>query len=137
LYLRPVVLSLALALVLVGCGGAPQRSPPPLRCPAPRAWSGAFAACARVDLGKIVTWTRQSVQQSVTDAVADDPATVDAALDAIAADAGDDAIECAIAAIESSVPRALGEAAETFYPGLAAARAWIARRLTSSGRWRS
>jgi hypothetical protein len=90
-------------------------------------WSGPFATCTSADLGKIVASTGQNVQQSVTDAVADDPVGVDVALNAIAFDTGVDAIGCAIAAIESSVPRVLGASAETFYPGLLEARAWLAR----------
>lgn len=130
MYLRPIALALAL-VATGGCGSQQQK------CGAPRIWSGPFATCASADLGKIVASTGQNVQQSVSDAVADDPVGVDVALNAIAFDAGVDAINCAIAAIESSVPRALDASAEAFYPGLRAARAWLERHLTSSGRSRS
>lgn len=123
------VLALAVGtLALAGCAGVQKMT-------------GAFSSCMKADLGKEITVGafKGTAEQVIADIVAGDAAAVPGELELAAIALGGklaiDTIDCAIAALENSVPTAVAGSgapssarAAPFYPGLVAARTWVTKQ---------
>lgn len=110
---------------LVGCAAAKQDV---------KTMSGAFATCAKADLGVIVPEAGVTLLSDVAKLVTGNPVTLVADLTALGMTFGVDSIKCAIASVEAVIappPAATGSgsaqlATATRPPGLVRALAWAA-----------
>ncbi len=93
-----------------------------------RVMSGAFATCAKADLGEIVAGSTTTLIEAVTSEVASNASTLEADLTALAVKVGLDGVKCALAAVEAVLapPSKPGAPPTTQAPppGLLRARTW-------------
>lgn len=120
-----VALALLLAMHLAGCATL-------------HTMTGAFASCARADLGQIVTTDGKDLAQDVAALIEGNAAALEAELVALAGQVGLDAVDCAVASYDAAHPPATGSDSATTNsalvssslvvanPGLVRAKAWIA-----------
>jgi hypothetical protein len=91
--------------------------------------TGAWATCAKTDLGQIVDGQGKSLSGYVADLLDGNGAALESALLALAGQVGLDAVECAVTAYEQTHAGSGGSAMATSLAassGLARAQAWIA-----------
>jgi hypothetical protein len=110
--------SLAVVLSLfTGCLSSAQKT----------AFTGTFSACAKADVGEVVS----SVEEQVSALIAANAAGLEAALTALATSVGIDTVDCAIAAVEALEGAGNGSGSATApstsakLPGAIRADAWL------------
>lgn len=112
--------TLGIVMIIAACASSP----------AFKAMTGAYAACAKADLGEIVTDTGLTLEQAVAQEIKGNPTTLEADLKTLLGKVGLDAIVCAVTAVEAALTTPAAGSATTPsasqpLPGLLRAKAFI------------
>src|SRR4029077_20925719 len=95
--------------------------------------SGAFATCAKADLGQIVESNGTTLLGDVAQKIEGNDPALEADLSALAVTAGLDAVECAVTAVLAVLEPQTKTTGQPL-PGTARARAWVASQHGSAGK---
>jgi hypothetical protein len=115
--MKKIIAATIISALFTGCLSSTQKT----------AFTGSFSACAKADVGVVVS----SVEEQVAALIAANAAGLEAALTALAVSVGVDSVDCAIAAVEAMIAAGNGSGSAAApstaakSPGALRADAWL------------